>query len=106
MLEIRNLNAHYGHSQVLYDISIDVKAGEFVSIIGALFAHLLDQLLADEGVDLSLVRRFKDSVSVFFRRSIVKGRLFRRVVRVEVGGAGSHGRRSVLRVIAWSRKRR
>ena len=35
MLEIRNLNAHYGHSQVLYDISIDVKAGEFVSIIGA-----------------------------------------------------------------------
>jgi branched-chain amino acid transport system ATP-binding protein len=35
MLQIRNLNAHYGHSQVLYDISIDVKAGEFVSIIGA-----------------------------------------------------------------------
>ena len=35
MLEIRNLTAHYGHSQVLYDISIDVKAGEFVSIIGA-----------------------------------------------------------------------
>ncbi len=35
MLEIRNLNAHYGHSQVLYDVSIDVKAGEFVSIIGA-----------------------------------------------------------------------
>lgn len=35
MLEIRNLTAHYGHSQVLYDISIDVKTGEFVSIIGA-----------------------------------------------------------------------
>ena len=35
MLEIRNLTAHYGHSQVLYDISIDVKSGEFVSIIGA-----------------------------------------------------------------------
>lgn len=35
MLEIRNLNAHYGHSQVLYDISIDVKDGEFVTIIGA-----------------------------------------------------------------------
>ena len=35
MLELRNLNAHYGHSQVLYDISIDVKAGEFVTIIGA-----------------------------------------------------------------------
>ena len=35
MLEIRNLTAHYGHSQVLYDVSIDVKAGEFVSIIGA-----------------------------------------------------------------------
>ena len=35
MLEIRNLTAYYGHSQVLYDISIDVKSGEFVSIIGA-----------------------------------------------------------------------
>jgi len=35
MLEIRNLTAHYGHSQVLYDLSIDVKSGEFVSIIGA-----------------------------------------------------------------------
>ena len=35
MLELRNLNAHYGHSQVLYDISIDVKDGEFVTIIGA-----------------------------------------------------------------------
>jgi branched-chain amino acid transport system ATP-binding protein len=35
MLEIRNLNAYYGHSQVLYDVSIDVKNGEFVTIIGA-----------------------------------------------------------------------
>ncbi len=35
MLELRNLNAHYGHSQVLYDISIDVKDREFVTIIGA-----------------------------------------------------------------------
>ena len=35
MLEIRNLTAHYGHSQVLYDISIEVKSGEFVIIIGA-----------------------------------------------------------------------
>ena len=35
MLELKNLNAHYGHSQVLYDISIDVKDGEFVTIIGA-----------------------------------------------------------------------
>ena len=35
MLEIRNLTAHYGHSQVLYDVSIDAKTGEFVSIIGA-----------------------------------------------------------------------
>jgi len=35
MLELRNLNAHYGHSQVLYNISIDVKNGEFVTIIGA-----------------------------------------------------------------------
>ena len=35
MLELRNLNAHYGHSQVLYDISINVRDGEFVTIIGA-----------------------------------------------------------------------
>ena len=35
MLELRNINAHYGHSQVLYDISLDVKQGEFVTIIGA-----------------------------------------------------------------------
>ena len=35
MLELRNLTAHYGHSQVLYDISIGVKDGEFVTIIGA-----------------------------------------------------------------------
>ena len=51
MLELRNINAHYGHSQVLYDISLDVKQGEFVTIIGAngagkstllrLLAHIL-----------------------------------------------------------------
>ena len=35
MLELRDINAHYGHSQVLYDISLDVKQGEFVTIIGA-----------------------------------------------------------------------
>ena len=35
MLERLNINAHYGHSQVLYDISLDVKQGEFVTIIGA-----------------------------------------------------------------------
>ncbi len=35
MLELRKLNAHYGRSQVLYDISIEVKDGKFVTIIGA-----------------------------------------------------------------------
>ena len=35
MLELKNLNAHYGHSQVLYNLSLEVKAGEFVAIIGA-----------------------------------------------------------------------
>lgn len=35
MLELRNLIAHYGHSQVLYNISLNVKAREFVTIIGA-----------------------------------------------------------------------
>jgi branched-chain amino acid transport system ATP-binding protein len=35
MLSIRNLKSHYGHSQVLYDVSVDVGQGEFVTIIGA-----------------------------------------------------------------------
>ena len=35
MLELRNINAHYGHSQVLYNIPLDVKQGKFVTIIGA-----------------------------------------------------------------------
>lgn len=35
MLSIRNLKTHYGHSQVLYDVSVDVGPGEFVTIIGA-----------------------------------------------------------------------
>jgi len=35
MLELHNLNAHYAHSQVLYDISLEVKDKEFVTIIGA-----------------------------------------------------------------------
>lgn len=34
MLEIKNLNAGYGPSQVLFDLSINVKKGEIVSIIG------------------------------------------------------------------------
>lgn len=35
MLELKNIHSHYGHSQVLYDVSIEVKEGEFVTIIGA-----------------------------------------------------------------------
>jgi branched-chain amino acid transport system ATP-binding protein len=35
MLEIKNLDVFYGESQALYDISLKVNEGEFVSIIGA-----------------------------------------------------------------------
>jgi len=35
MLEVKNLNVFYGESQALYDVSLKVKKGEFVTIIGA-----------------------------------------------------------------------
>ena len=35
MLTIKNLNVHYGQSQVLYNISLEVKPGELVTMIGA-----------------------------------------------------------------------
>lgn len=35
MLEIRNLNAYYGDMQVLFAVSLEVRQGEVVSIVGA-----------------------------------------------------------------------
>jgi branched-chain amino acid transport system ATP-binding protein len=35
MLEVKNINVFYGESQALYDVSLEVKEGEFVTIIGA-----------------------------------------------------------------------
>ncbi len=35
MLEIKGLNAGYGEVQVLWDVSLDVRRGEIVSLIGA-----------------------------------------------------------------------
>jgi len=35
MLEVNNINVFYGESQALYDVSLTVKKGEFVTIIGA-----------------------------------------------------------------------
>jgi len=35
MLEVRNIDVHYGDVQVLWDVSFDVKEGEVVAIIGA-----------------------------------------------------------------------
>ncbi|MCF8000927.1 MAG: ABC transporter ATP-binding protein [Halanaerobiales bacterium] len=35
MLEVKNINVFYGESQALYDVSLNVKEGEFVTIIGA-----------------------------------------------------------------------
>ncbi|MGM0445397.1 MAG: ABC transporter ATP-binding protein [Bacillota bacterium] len=34
MLEVKNINVFYGESQALYDVSLSVKKGEFVTIIG------------------------------------------------------------------------
>lgn len=35
LLTVENLNAFYGDVQILYDVSLDVNAGEVVSIVGA-----------------------------------------------------------------------
>jgi branched-chain amino acid transport system ATP-binding protein len=35
MLEVKDINVFYGESQALYDVSLNVKKGEFVTIIGA-----------------------------------------------------------------------
>lgn len=35
MLEVKDINVFYGESQALYDVSLNVKEGEFVTIIGA-----------------------------------------------------------------------
>lgn len=35
MLEVKNIDVFYGESQALYEVSLKVKAGEFVTIIGA-----------------------------------------------------------------------
>ncbi len=35
MLEIRDLDAGYGEAQVLWDVALDVRAGEIVAILGA-----------------------------------------------------------------------
>jgi branched-chain amino acid transport system ATP-binding protein len=33
-LEVHNLNAHYGKRQVLFDVSLDVRPGEVVAVLG------------------------------------------------------------------------
>ena len=35
MLEVNNINAGYGGIQVLWDVSLNVEAGEFVALVGA-----------------------------------------------------------------------
>ena len=35
MLEVKNLNVHYGVIHALKDVSMEVKEGEIVSLIGA-----------------------------------------------------------------------
>jgi len=35
VLEIKNLSAYYGDMQVLFDVSLEVRDGELVTIVGA-----------------------------------------------------------------------
>jgi branched-chain amino acid transport system ATP-binding protein len=35
MLQINNVNTHYGPIQALHDVSVEVKPGEIVTLIGA-----------------------------------------------------------------------
>ena len=35
MLKLVNINAHYGKVQILWDISLEMEAGEIVCLIGA-----------------------------------------------------------------------
>lgn len=35
MLELRNVSTHYGKIQALHDVSVEVKEGEIVTLIGA-----------------------------------------------------------------------
>ncbi|MDQ2715266.1 MAG: ABC transporter ATP-binding protein, partial [Chloroflexota bacterium] len=35
MLELRNVNTFYGPSQVLHDISLEVRQGEIICLLGA-----------------------------------------------------------------------
>lgn len=35
MLEVRNVHTYYGHIEALHDVSLEVQAGEIVSLIGA-----------------------------------------------------------------------
>ena len=35
MLQVNNIDVSYGDVQVLFDVSLDIKAGELVAVIGA-----------------------------------------------------------------------
>lgn len=50
LLQVTNLDAHYGHIQALRDVSLDVNQGEIVAVIGANGAGKTTMLRAISGV--------------------------------------------------------
>jgi branched-chain amino acid transport system ATP-binding protein len=50
LLQVRNLDTYYGLIQALHDISLEVKAGEIVAVIGANGAGKTTLLRAISGV--------------------------------------------------------
>ena len=50
MLQIKNLHVHYGHVEAVQDVSLEVRAGEMVTVIGANGAGKSTTLMAISGL--------------------------------------------------------
>lgn len=50
MLELRHVNTYYGNIQALYDISLEIKTGEIITLIGANGAGKSTTLMSISGI--------------------------------------------------------